>query len=785
MTRSAARTRAWRPAPAGWLSAAGLVVGLGVSFGFAGVVFAIAVETVFSLPDGVRANDYVTLGRRTAESAMFTTVSTLDVDRIAGASPEVEWSYGEYHTQVAQVSSAGGVSRPVEFRRVSANFLSVLGIGAVLGDVAADAEIQVAVLGAKLWTDVFAGSADVVGQAVTVRDTAVPIIGVAAPGFTGLFDSPPDLWILGAQRPSSAQSGRFVTTVAANLFIFGVLRDGLTVGALRSLLAEHTFPLAEQRNDRVEVVRGLELRPDARRETRQRLVWLAMVVALLLALSLVAFVDFLAADHAVREDGLAVRLAIGATPGDVFRESVGRHAKYGLWTGAVGVAAFAYVSDVLMGMEPFASAVGEMGLVSSALGLGVSVFLLVGAFLWSCWVVGRAVSSWSLFHETVVRGGVRRSRLAWAALLFMAAASLLLGLSVGLRYIEAAGSNLGFAHTEASMVGVFYSGGPTPEGSRRIRDALVADPTVEAAARTEMLPLLAETIEPKNVVKVAGYPELVDVVFYRNRVDTPFFDVLGAELVAGSLLDAGRTREAVLSRTAAMLFKPDVDDVVGMVVELIHEGGTDDVVTVVGVVEDIPYGGLEEPPRPVVYTLLADADAASRFQDFWLIRHKRGREREREGASDAVVGLLHQLGGGIDEAYRIGSPAEILAEQFEERSVDAALAMAGAFAFVLAVAGVGNALARAVANQTRQIGVRSALGATEADETRRVAAAALTDLLLAGVALCAIVLAGRVLAPALLAVVTLPLVFAALAVVGGVCVLGSYLSVRRVVRNPA
>ena len=775
--RSAARTRAWRPAPAGWLGAAGLVVGLGVSFGFAGVVFAIALETVYSLPDGVRANDYVTLGRRTAESAMFTTVSTLDVDRIVGASPEVEWSYGEYHTQVAEAASPGGVSRPVEFRRVSPNFLSVLGIRAVLGDVVADADTQVAVLGAKLWTDVFAGSADVVGEAVTVGDTAVPIIGVAAPGFTGLFDSPPDLWILGAERPSPAQSGRFVTTVAANLFMFGVLRNELTVAALQSLLAEHGFPLAEQRNDRVEVVRGLELRPDARRETRQRLVWLAMVVALLLALSLVAFVDFLAADHAVREDGLAVRLAIGATPGDVFRESVGRHAKYGLWTGVVGVAAFVYVSDVLMGMEPFASALGELGLVSSALGLGVSVFLLVAAFLWSCWVVGRAVSSWSLFHETIVRGAVRRSRLAWAALLFMAAASLLLGLSVALRYIEAAGSNLGFAHTEASMVGVFYSTGPTPEGSRRIRDALVADPTVEAAARSEMLPLLAETIEPKNLVKAAGYPELVDVAFYRNRVDAAFFDVLGAELVAGSLLDAGRTREAVLSRTAAMFFNLDVDDVVGIAVELVHEDGTDDVVTVVGVVEDIPYGGLEEPPKPVLYTLLSDTAATSRFQDFWLIRHKR------EGESEAVVGLLHQLGGGIDEAYRIGSPAEILAEQFEERSVDAALALAGAFAFVLAVAGVGNALARAVANQARQIGVRSALGATEADETRRIAVDALTDLLLAGVALCAIVLAGRVLAPALLTVVTLPLVFAALAVVGGVCVLGSYLSVRRVVRN--
>ena len=232
-----------------------------------------------------------------------------------------------------------------------------------------------------------------------------------------------------------------------------------------------------------------------------------------------------------------------------------------------------------------------------------------------------------------------------------------------------------------------------------------------------------------------------------------------------------------MSRAAATLFVPDVRDMLGASVAFAahNRSGQSDVFTVVGVVEDVPYGELGESPRPLVYTTLSDADAALRFQDFWLIRHR--------GDADEIVAALHELGGSIDEAYRIATPAELLDEQFAKRSVEAVLAMAGAFAFALALAGVTNALARTVADQSRQIGIRFALGATTADETRRIAATALADMLVAGSILCGLVVAGRYYAPTPLAVVTLPLVFVALAVIACVCALCSYASVHRLGRK--
>ncbi len=548
---------------------------------------------------------------------------------------------------------------------------------------------------------------------------------------------------------------------------------------MQSLLAGHRFPIAEQRNDQLEAVRGLELHPDARRDTRRRLAWLAMVVALLLALAFLGFVDFLAADHAMHEESHAARLAIGATPADVFRDSVAKHAKYGAGIGCVGLASFWYVGDLLIGMEPFASALGELGVASSAIGFGASIVLLAVAFLWSCWAVGRVVLRRSLLYGRTTVPAVRRSRLAWLALLFVAASSLLLTLSIGLRYVAGSAFSLGFAHRDVLMVGVWYPRGPTPAGSRRIGDALSTDATVIRAARAEMLPLLAETIEPKSSVQATGYAGLEDVAFYRNHVDAAFFDVLNVDLLSGSFLDEARTQEVVLSRTAAKRFSPEIDGVVGMTIEFAPANQPEnvDIFTVAGVVEDVPYGRPEDPPRPVIYTVLSPADATQRFQDFWLIHHK--------GDADDIVALLSQIGGGIEEAYRIATPAEILGEQFVKRSVEAVLAMAAAFAFALALAAVLNALVRAVADHARETGIRCALGATEADETRRIAAGTFAELLVVGVILCGLVVAGRYYAPALLAIVTLPLVGAVLAVLGGVCALGSYLSVRHLARKAA
>lgn len=671
-----------------------LIVGLGLSFGFIGVVIGVAWEMFWSQPPGVAEGSYVTVGRRGAESAHFETVSTIDYQTIHGAVPELQWSHASSSLALAEVADPSGAGRAIECRRVSGNFLATLGVEALLGRTVLGSPALGAVVSAGLFRRTLGADPDTVGRFLTVDDDQeAPIIGVADPAFAGLFGGRADCWIL--TPPDSPMRDGVVT---AGLYLFGVLPPDFTIAGVRSLLNEHRFVLPGEEADRIEVVAGLEVHPDARRDTIDRLTWLAVIVALLLAVTFMALVDYLAADQVNREGSQAIRLALGATPADVFLDTVSRHGLYAAATLLICVLTFLYLSDALLGMEPFAQAVGTFRPAAAAAGLGVSAAVLAATFVWSCWIVGRTVSRTALGSANSSSGARRRSGLAWRALLLVTAASLLVTLSVGLRYVRDPVPTLGFANQHATMVGVIFSpGGPSPGRYERVHAALTADPLVHAAARAEMLPLIPESASPENRVTVKGPDGLGGQVFYRNRVDAAFFDVLDAEPLAGSLFHSPGTNEAILSRSAVRRLGLTVDDALGMAIEMAPARAPTllDVFTVVGVVEDIPYGRIEDAPRLVLYTSLPEGSVARRWQDFWLIKH--------DARGDDLVAMLHQLGGTVAEAYAIGTPASLLLEAFEKRSAEAVLAIASTLAFVLGLGAVGNALSRTVQGHLAQL----------------------------------------------------------------------------------
>lgn len=746
-----------------------LVVGLGLSFGFIGVVVGVASETLVSRPAGVAEGDYVTVGRRGAESTYFETVSTTDYQTVGGGAPELNWAYASSSLGRAEVADHTGASHTIASRRVSGNFLDTLGVRVVLGRRVLSTDAPGAIVSAELFRRVFAADPEVLGRFVTIDGQGVPIIGVAASGFAGVFRRHADCWIL--TPPESPMRDGVMT---AGLYLFGALPGDLTIAGLRSLLSGHRFVLPGEGADRLEVVAGLEVYPDARRDTIERLAWLAMIVVLLLTVALMALVDYLAADQANREGSQAIRLAIGATPADVFRDNVSRHGLYAAAIFLVCLLSFLYMSDVLLGMEPFAQAVGTLRFSAVAAGLGASMVMLAVAFLWSCWIVARAVSRTTLGTANASSAAYLRSRFAWQALLFVTAASLLVTLSIGLRYLRDPVPTLGFDNLDALMVGViFYTGGPSPDRYQRVRTALATNALVRDAARAEMLPLIPESATPDNRVKAKGFEGLDDVAFYRNRVDAAFFDVLDAQLLAGSLADDIGGNDVILSRSAVLRLGRDIEDVLGLAIDLAPARAPtySDVFTVVAVVEDIPYGRLEDAPRLVLYTILPEGSVIRRWQDFWLIRHSAN--------ADDIVAPLHQLGGNVTEAYKIGTPASLLREAFERRSVEAVLAITGALAFVIGLAAIGNALARSVQDQATQIRIRFALGGTVSDEALRLGSRALVDLAVAGSVLAGVVFAARMAAPIPLAIVALPLLLAALAAMAVVCLAGSYVSVRR------
>ena len=756
---------------------AGFLLALGVSFGFVGVVVAIGHATYFRLPSGVHAQDYVTLGRRQADSGLFAPVSDVDFVNVQALTPEVAWSYAIFSTDALRIRDRAGAEHSVESRRVSRNFFSALGVRAVAGRLAAGNGNAGAVVSAALWHRHYASAPDVVGEVPFVDGPPLPIVGVADPEFSDVFPEPADVWIL--DHPASVQA-RWT-----GLYLFGAPTPETTLPALRSLLAEYRFSGPQWRNDRIEVVPGIDVRPDSSRDTRQRLAWLAMVVALLLALAFMALADFMLADHAGRRQQYAVRLAMGATPADVFVETSARHAGWIVLTAGLSFLSQAYLADVVLALEPFKSAIGRLSLSSTLAGQAAGAVLLAAGFLASCTHVSRFVvrRSWAVGQggaESASRGG----RWTQTALLFSAAASLLAVASLAVRYAQDARSSLGFEHADTLMLGVFYPSSSAPRATRQISDALARRASAPSAARAEMLPLLGESIGPANRWKLSGRQGPEDPVFYRNRVGSGFFATLGLEPLAGRLFDGVSTGEAVLARTAAERLAGDIDAAVGMALGLVPEGTAANsaadahVATVVGVVEDVRYGPYGEVPKLVAYGLLPETEPGGQWQDFWLVRDA--------GGNDDVVSVLQQLVGPGADVYAIGRPSDIFRERFlARRSVEVALAAAAAFAFVLSLAGVANALAGTVAGDARRIGIHLAVGATSTDLVRRYAWPALAKLLLAGAVLCGLVVVAGLFLPAFLAVIELPLALAALALLAVLCGLVVWLRVRRFVRAPS
>ena len=758
------------------------------------MVVAIAYESYWRLPGGVSPNDYVTVGRRTVDTGRFARLSILDYDQIRARVPDVEWAWAR-GVDERRLQDADGAWHETSVREVSANYLAVLGVTAFRGQVAsAIVGDSAAVVSHRLWQRL--GGGDLVGAALPLEAGGpwaeldpdkhlIRVAGVASPAFAGL-DETVDLWILGSLTADDPfdDGGPYA-------HVFGAVGKQLTAARLPDLLTEHRFTTQQTKergrrtttmihnvsaNDRLEVVPGLETRPDLRRTTRQRLAWLAALGAMLLALALQALVERLIATHSAREEALAARLAAGATPGDLVRHSAAGNLGAMALAGTVAALAFFYLADVLLDGPPFSTAIGALSTTATLAGLSCSVAALALAFGFSTVYVSRLVSRRARAYSARRRQG----RLVRGQLLFIGGACLLLAASVGWRTLHTARTDLGFANTDALMMGVMYRGEPQTWNHAPMLAQAAALPQVRSVAAAERWPLAGFTAGLKNKVRLRGRAGPDDPVFYRNGVSAGFFSTLGVRFLAGRPFQPGAQAEVVLSRAMALRLADDVEAVLGKALELVVADEqfaflwsmvSPPVVTVVGVVADVPLERIGEGAELVFYGPPPTPPMAG-FR--WLLTYA--------GAEDDVVDAIKRL-PSVRFAESRGTLAEARRRDLaRQHGVEAVLGAAGVFAFLLAMAGVGGALARDVAARRRDTDVHFAVGGLPAHLTRRYGATATRDVLFAAVALGAAVIVAKRWAPAFASVVDLWLLALVVPALLAVCLGTLHLSFRRTAR---
>lgn len=790
-----------------------LLTSLGVSFGFIAAVVTIGHASWFHLPSGVVDRDYVTVVRRTDSGAE--SLALVDLHNLRQLAPEVSWFY-EMPIQDVRIRDPVGAWQSIAAVGASSGYFEHLGVVADRGALLPQVEGGPAVvLSHRLWRRIYGADEAVLGTLLDFDGgPPIPIVGVAPPDFTGVGQRwPVGAWLLnppsvlgnrmfgaGLQEGESEEEAQIGFERTPRVGVFGVVRDtdGGTVGRLRSLLDDYRFdaePVRFERegpslppgvelpegaittsfvlmdfgirdSDRLELVAGLETDPDGRREVVLKTTWLSGVVVLLLVMAFVALLEFLLAENVSREDEQNVRIAVGATPVDVFRQSLAENGVWIVVIGLVGWFAFRYVVDVLLGIEPFAGYIGETTGSARLVGVGASAVLLVVAFLGCVAYLGWFVS------RTTLAQSASRTWTRWATrqvLAFVALASLVFVFSLVGRYAGDARMSLGFLNTDVAIVGASTEWDGMAKDLNIGVEAVESMAGVRSAARADLMPLAHAMSLRFNLVELLGQAGLDDTPFHRNAVTPGYFDTLGVDFLGGRNIDAESENEVVVSRSAAEALG-GVDEVLGLPLSLsnrISQHAQVEVV-VVGVVEDIAYGDYAAPGRRMVYS---GQPSASSWQQ-WLIDTERNVD-----AVDVLRAMPEFEGWEITDG---GTPASLFRDEFlARRSVEIILSIAAGFALLLALAGMANSMARNIVEDRSAIGIRFALGATGGELGRVYSATRARDLIVAAVLVGVAALVAKLAASAFAAMLELWLLLPALACMVGLVALSGHVIVRR------
>jgi putative ABC transport system permease protein len=616
------------------------------------------------------------------------------------------------------------------FAGVSGTFFDVLGVQALHGRTLGPGDDvpngpRVAVLNHAAWVRRFGADPGIVGTAISLDGQSIEIVGVMPPG----LDIPrgAEFW-----TPAAPIVAGGPPSAVANLDTFGVfyvigrLRPGLGAAGARAELDAAEARLDRDVPGRLKwgtraVVTSL---PDYVFGPVRPALWAlsaAVVLLLLIACANVSGLMLTRVARRRREHG--VRLALGASPrsiGGLWLAEIGLIATIGA---VAGLAIAAGLVRLIVALAP--DDLPRLGDIAVSLPVAASTFgcMLVAAGLTSVMPIRRARAVAPLDAISAGRGStddrrVLRARSGLSVLQIAVAVVLLVGMGLVVRgFVVMSRTDLGFSPERVLSATVQPRGAGVPPNQwlnsflQRVRGL----PGVEAAGAVYLRPLVLGPIGQGVHVFLEGQPETRESAdanpTLNHQIASPgYFETMRIALRAGRFFTERDTtdapRVAIVGESTARRLWPGRDPIGRRLLMASFRPGAAPRAwrTVVGVVADVRYHGLEE-VRLDVYD---PALQVGRPADNIVVR----AAGDPSGLAGPLRALARALDSGVVVDHVTTMDAVVRRAQAPWRLSAWLFVLFGGLALGLAALGLFALVALDVSMRRREIAIRVALGAT-------------------------------------------------------------------------
>jgi predicted permease len=623
----------------------------------------------------------------------------------------------------------GGQARPSWVILATGNYFDALKLKPYLGEFFHDRDehgpdsAPYIVLSYAYWHSQFQEDRTVIGRKVRLNKHVYTVIGVAPPEFRGvLMFFSPDIFVPFVQQEQiEGQNTLEARTKPATFMVIGHLKPGVTTSQAAADLDTIGAYLHQAYPSEVGETKFALGRPNfygdyLGRPVKAFLGGLSLLAGLILLASCANLGSLFSARASDRSREMALRLALGSSRRRLLRTLFTEAVLISLAGGALGVGASIFLLRALTRWQPFDRWPIQVTVQPDATVYIVALLIALAAgFLFGAVPVRQVLKADP--YEVIKTGSAqvsnRRFTLREALVVVQIAICAVLVTSslVALRgLVRSIHADFGFepqnrvmAELELNMAG--YKGDAVPAMQKKMIDALMTIPGVQAAGSIDAMPLgespANERIYANNATDMRPGQEIFKATLL--NITPGYLKAAGTAMFAGRDFtwadDKNAPRVAIVNRKFAERVFGSFDKAIGS--DFKFKDGT--VVRVVGAVQDGKYESLTEPWRPAVFLPTPQSPMP---RTIIVVHSERNALEDQSAVRTKLREIDNELPVFTETWYK-----ELDASLFGPRMATLALCVLGTLGAMLAITGVFGMAAYTVSKRLRELGIRLALGA--------------------------------------------------------------------------